>query len=370
MPVKTYTGENVLDAARRRIRYVFDEFERVNVSISGGKDSTVLAHLALMEAKRRGRKVGFFFLDEEVMYQSTIDQVEYLMNLDPEHIVRYWLQIPFHLTNAVSMEEPYCRCWDVKDKPRWMRKRKRENIIVQPWSHETIISNKNIGLDFYDVIANWAKSQSGVPELVGIRADESYNRFRAVTKKAGYKDVFWSTKKDDSLTFYPIYDWSFMDVWHYIAENNLKYHRYYDFAFKRGTNASQMRVSSLVHEHSFKDIAELPEFEPETYQKLCNRIKGISYAQETARNKKSFSCRKLPKAYKSWKEYRDFLLEHYPIEEHKEIFRKRFSKQLDNNFVHRQQCRQLVCADYENNLPVKNIPDPRELELAKWRAIL
>lgn len=370
MTVKKFTGETVVEAARRRIAYVFDEFDRVNVSISGGKDSTVLAHLAIMEAKRRGRKVGLFFLDEEVMYQATIDQVEYLMNIAPESTTRYWLQIPFHLTNTVSMSEPYCRCWDAKDQPRWMRKRKKYNILHYPWTHETIIANKNIGLDFYDVIKNWQISQAGVPSLVGIRADESLHRFRAVTKNPGYKNIYWSTARPEGPTFYPLFDWSFIDIWHYIAENKLRYHAYYDFALKRGTNIAEMRVSSLVHEHSFKDIAELPEFEPETYQKLCNRIKGISHAQETARDKKSFACRKLPKAYKSWKEYRDFLLEHYPIEQHKAIFEKRFEKQLDNQYVHRQQCRQLICADYENNLPVDNKPDPREQVIARWREIL
>lgn len=311
-----------------------------------------------------------FFLDEEVMYQATIDQVEYLMNLYPENTIRYWLQIPFHLTNSVSMDEPYVRCWDQKDKKRWMRKRSKNNILVPPWSHETIITNKNIGLDFYDVITNWQISQHGVPSLVGIRADESLNRYRAVIKNEGYNGIYWSTMRKEGPSFYPLYDWGFQDIWHYIAENNLRYHKYYDFALKRGTQLSKMRVSSLVHEHSFKDICELPEFEPETYQKLCERIKGISYAQETARNSKSFACRKLPKAYKTWKEYRDFLLTTYRKPEHIPIFKHRFDKHLDNEYVYRQECRQLICADYENNLPVDNKPDPREQAIAYWREIL
>lgn len=370
MGYKRYTGETVLDAARRRISFIFDEFDRVNVSVSGGKDSTVLAHLAIMEAKRRGRKVGLFFLDEEVMYQATIDQVEYLMDLEPEHVVRYWLQIPFHLTNSTSMDETYVRCWDAKDKPKWMRKRSSKNIIRPPWTHETRVSDKMKGLDFYDVIKNWQMSQNGVPSLVGLRADESLHRFGAVTRSPGYKGCYWSTKRPEGPSFYPIYDWSFMDVWHYIAEQGLRYHAYYDYALKKGTRMSAMRVSSLVHEHSFKDVVELPEFEPETYQKLCDRIKGISFAQETGRNAKAFSCRKLPKAYRSWKDYRDFLLDHYPNETHKQRFIERFGKHLDNEYVHKQQCRQLVCSDYENNLPVDNKPDPRETEIERWRSIL
>ena len=72
---QVYIPENVMEAARKRISYIFDEFENIIVSISGGKDSTTLAHLALTEANRRHRKIGLFFLDEEVVYDSTIKQV-------------------------------------------------------------------------------------------------------------------------------------------------------------------------------------------------------------------------------------------------------------------------------------------------------
>jgi predicted phosphoadenosine phosphosulfate sulfurtransferase len=46
-------GIDVLTAARQRVSLVFDDFERVAVSFSGGKDSTVLLHLVMEEAVRR-----------------------------------------------------------------------------------------------------------------------------------------------------------------------------------------------------------------------------------------------------------------------------------------------------------------------------
>src|SRR5690242_15343783 len=107
-----YMPKLVVDSARERISYIFDEFENIIVSISGGKDSTVLAHLALQEAHKRGRKIALFFLDEEVVYESTIKQIEYLMTLYPENTTQLWLQIEFNLTNATSLTEPYLRCWE------------------------------------------------------------------------------------------------------------------------------------------------------------------------------------------------------------------------------------------------------------------
>jgi predicted phosphoadenosine phosphosulfate sulfurtransferase len=372
MSFKQYTGTNVLEEARKRISYIFDEFENIIVSISGGKDSTVMAHLALVEAHKRGRKIGLFFLDEEVMYKATIEQVEYLMSLYPENTTRFWLQIPFNLTNSSSLEQGQVNCWDIKDKPRWMHKRSKNNICVQPWSHETKVADKNKGFGYYDVISNFELMTKNTAHLVGLRADESLNRYRAIIKNPGYKDIYWSTKRNNNgnYAFYPLYDWSFNDIWKYIGETGIRYHKYYDFCFLKGVPAHAMRVSSLTHEKSFKSIADLPEFEPDTYDKLLKRIKGISFAQETAKNKKMFKVQKLPKAYKSWREYRDFLLETYPDKSKIGIFKRRFVHHLDNDYVARQQCRQLVLNDYENNLPVDNREDPIITKVKYWLEVL
>ena len=51
---KKYLGVDVLSAARERINYTFDNFERICVSFSGGKDSSVMLHLVMDEAIKRG----------------------------------------------------------------------------------------------------------------------------------------------------------------------------------------------------------------------------------------------------------------------------------------------------------------------------
>lgn len=366
-----YKKVKVLEAAQKRIEFVFDNFNNIIVSISGGKDSTVLCHLALQEARKRGRKIGLFFLDEECMYKSTIEQIEYLMSLYPENTNRFWLQIPFNLTNSVTYKDGYVGCWDKKYKKVWMHKRKQDNILHEPWSHETVIHNKNIGFDFYDVLYNFEMSFENTAFLVGLRAVESPNRWRTMVKNPGYENIYWSTKrKHGNFTFYPVYDWNVSDIWKYIYENKLKYHKYYDFCLKKGINPHFMRVSSLVHEKAFKSIQDLPEFEFDTYEKLIKRTNGISFAQETAKDKKMFRVQKLPKNYKTWREYRDFLLETYPNEDKKKIFVKRFKKHLENEYVARQQCRQLILNDFENNLPVKNTEDPLKEKIDYWRKVL
>ena len=365
MPTQVYLrGQNVLDAARERIAFVFDAFETVNVSISGGKDSTVLAHLALLEAQHRNRKVGLFFLDEEVVYQSTAEQVEYLMSLLPDHTNRLWLQIPFCLTNATSLQESQLVCWEPGKHKLWMRPKGKGNIVAKPWdpASERWTSGYK-WLDFYAVLDNFQRCYSNTAWLVGLRGTESPNRWRTMCKHpvdVQGERIYWATKTPPNVNFYPIYDWNFHDVWRYIHETGLKYSKVYDYLFRKGVGINEIRISSLIHEKSFKSLCDLPEFEPRTYERLCKRIQGIAFAQETGKSAKAFAARKLPKNFTSWRTYRDFLLDTYPIPEHKPVFARRIARQLDNEHVARQQCRQLILNDYENNLPVDNKPDPRE----------
>jgi predicted phosphoadenosine phosphosulfate sulfurtransferase len=183
--------------------------------------------------------------------------------------------------------------------------------------------------------------------------------------------VFWCTKMPNGCaSFYPLYDWNFHDIWKYIFDEKLRYSKIYDYMYKKGMGIQEIRVSSLIHEKSFKSLVELPAFEPKTYDRLLKRVKGVSIGHLYGKDAKMLQVRKLPKNFKRWCNYRDFLLETYPDPVRKEIFSKRFAKHLDNPYVHRQQCRQLVLNDYENNLPVNNSPDPRELTIQKWRELL
>lgn len=370
---QVYVPKNVAEAAEERLRYIFEEFDKIIVSISGGKDSTVLAYMTLLEAHRRNRRVGLLFIDEEVVYQSTVDQVDYLMNLFPENTTRLWLQFPFRLTNATSFSESQLICWEEGKHKLWMHPKKPYAIQHKPWPDEgQTVRDKNKGFGFYDVIDNFQRLRTDTAFLVGLRAVESMNRFQAVSKNPGYKNCFWSTKcgGPGCVSFYPIYDWNFHDIWKYIYDHNIRYSRIYDYQFKKGMGIRDIRVSSLIHEKSFRSLVELPEFEPKTYDRLLKRIQGIQVGHLYGKDARMLKVRKLPKNFKSWLDYRNFLLATYLDAEKKQIFEKRFARQMENNYVARQQCRQLILNDYENNLPVENAEDPRELAIEKWKRLL
>lgn len=366
-----YINSDVLTETKKRISKLFDDWDNIICSVSGGKDSTVACHLALQEAVKRDRRIGIFFLDEEVVYDSTVKQIRYLMNMYPENTIKYWLQIQFNLTNATSMMKTQLKCWEEGKSKIWMRPKEPDSIKHKPWDSKTeTIRDKNKGFGFYDALENFQRTKENTCFILGLRATESPNRMRAVMKNPGYEDVYWTTKTEKGVNAYPLYDWNFHDIWKYIYDNDLKYSKIYDYQHKKGLGLQEIRVSSLIHEKSFKALVDLPEFEPKTYDKLLKRIDGISVGNLYGKDPKLLKVRKLPKNFKNWMEYRDFLMETYPDPTKKPIFEKRFKKHLNNNYVARQQCRQLILNDYENNLTIDNKEDPRQKTLNKWRAIL
>jgi predicted phosphoadenosine phosphosulfate sulfurtransferase len=342
MAMVEYKTDDVLVAAKRRMAKVFDEFENVTVSVSSGKDSTALYHLAMAEASKRNRKVNVFFLDQEAEYQSSIVMIEQMM----AHTlaVPQWYQVPIRMTNATSHKEYFLHTW--QPGATWMRQ--KSNISIH---HANGHPDR-----FYDFF-EWHEQQQKLPTafLIGLRSKESLTRFRAVTKNAGYNGVPWSTKTANPLAyrFYPIYDWTFGDIWKFIANSCVPYNRIYDFMFaKHGANASIMRIANLIHEKAFRCLADLQEFEPDTYDRLIKRLGGVHCAALYAADERIYDASTLPSAHASWKAYRDYLLQTTPIDKITR-FRKRFDGQKTDESTCRQQVKQILLNDWENNVPIR-----------------
>lgn len=353
---KLYLPQTVLEATSERISWIFDSFATVNVSVSGGKDSTVLFDLAYREAEKRNRKINLFFLDQEAEYRSTIEVMRYMMH--KPLVVPYWYQVPIRMTNATSYEEEFLYAWEPG--VEWMRE--KEDIAI----HEN-----TSGVERFYPFIDWFASQweGDTAILVGLRADESLSRYSAVTRHPAIPGVNWSSKcKDDAINFYPIYDWTFEDVWTYIGKEAVPYNRIYDWMYAKGIPQAEMRVSNLIHEEAFRSLHTLQEFEPDTYDKLIVRLRGVPTAARYAKEDMVYDTRRLPPRFKTWRAYRDFLLDTFPTER-KARFLERFARQTERESVYRQQVRQLLLNDWENNVPVAQHKE-RENPLLKWMKIL
>ena len=128
MSLKKYLKTTVLEEARTRVSYAFDNMKKVYVSFSGGKDSTVMTHLVLEEAKRRNKKVGLLIIDLEAQYRTTIEHVEEVIEEYKDNIELYWVALPMRLRNAVSNFSPSWVCWDDNEKHIWVRDPNEKSI--------------------------------------------------------------------------------------------------------------------------------------------------------------------------------------------------------------------------------------------------
>jgi len=97
---------NVLEAAKQRIAWTFDNFERVYLSFSAGKDSTVMLHLVMEEAIKRQQKIGVLLVDLEGQYKLTMEHARTCFEMYKDHIEPYWVCLSIHLRNAVSVYSP------------------------------------------------------------------------------------------------------------------------------------------------------------------------------------------------------------------------------------------------------------------------
>jgi predicted phosphoadenosine phosphosulfate sulfurtransferase len=353
--MRVYKQVNVLEAARARLRWAFERFDPLIIAISGGKDSTVLLHLAVQEAQHQGRMLDVLFLDQEAEYAATITQVRSLMSLP--QVRPLWYQVPLRMTNATSYDDCWLHAWHPGE--QWMR----------PQESGAITDACGAPDRFYPFFA-WFEGQQSASacSLIGLRSEESLNRYRAVTRHPALPDIRWSTQ-GNITKLYPLYDWTFEDIWAYIAQFHVPYNKVYDWLYIKNVRIPNFRVSNLIHEKAFKCLALLQEFEPETYDALVRRLKGVSIAARYAKEKTMFRTTRLPKAFSSWHLYRAYLLETIP-DDHKHIFLGRFDGQGATEHIYRQQVKQLLINDWENNVPVLTRDEEEIDPLAKWRAIL
>ena len=175
---KYYIDKTVLEAAKDRIKYTFDNFKKIYVSFSAGKDSTVMLHLAMDEAKKRNQKIAVMIVDLEGQYKLTIDHIKESIKEYEDLIELYWICLPIHLRNAVSVYEPFWTCWDKDKKEDWIRELPKEAI-----SDESYFPFFVKGMEFEEFVpefGEWYSKGELTACLVGIRTDESLNRYRTI----------------------------------------------------------------------------------------------------------------------------------------------------------------------------------------------
>ncbi len=324
MMTKKFKNDNVYDATLKRLDEIFTHFEKVYVSFSGGKDSGVLLQLALQKAREHNRlPLHVLFVDLEGQYKHTIEFIEEMMSL-PD-VIGHWICLPIQLRNAVSQNSPLWMCWDPLKKDAWIREMPHHPSVISDPRYFDFFQH---GMSFEKFVlgyADWFSRQTFEgrfsPDnkktacLVGIRADESLNRFRTI--KNNRKEMFnghkWSTKiNQDVYNFYPIYDWKFEDIWIANSKFNFKYNSIYNLMYLAGVPLGSMRICQPYGDDQRKGLYLFKMLEPDTWSKVVARVEGANFGNRYAGDRALGNRRVILPPGHTYKSYSKFLLSSMP----------------------------------------------------------
>lgn len=319
---------NVHDAAIERVRYIFNEFENIYVSFSGGKDSGVCMHLMCEEARRLNRKIGVLFIDIEAHYQMTIDYALEMMNEYSDVIIPYWVCLPMETDNSLSYDEMTWAWWENDKKDIWVREMPTMDYVINVDNNP--IDYYEYKMTFEDFVAkfgNWYGKGEKTACIVGIRTQESLNRWRAINNenKSRYKSTKYSTKVDNNVyNFYPIFDWKTEDIWTYYGKEEKIYNKFYDLMYQAGVSINQMRIDEPFGDTAKAGLNMFKVIEPKTWVKIVGRVAGANFGNIYANTSINSAHYKLPPGH-TWESFTHFLLDTLPknaSDHYKEKFNK------------------------------------------------
>ena len=326
---KIYSDTNVDEAARGRIREMLNSFDHYYVSFSGGKDSGVLLNLVIEEAKKLGRlPVNTLFVDLEAQYKHSIDYVA--EELSRAEVNPYWICLPLSLRNSVSQLQPKWVCWDIQDKSLWVRHLPQLRGVISDPDFFDFFEKGMEFEEFAPKFGRWLANLDQACCFVGIRADESLNRWRTIASKR--KSMFsrhpWTTVISENLVnAYPIYDWRTKDIWIANQRNKWRYNHVYDLMFMAGLSIHKMRLCQPYGDSQRKGLHLFKMLEHESWAKVVNRVEGANFGSRYSSDIALGNRKILLPPGHSWKSYTKFLLDTMPppLARH---YREKFYKTL------------------------------------------
>ena len=319
--VREYFEQNVYEAFQQRIKLIFEEFDNIYISFSGGKDSGLLLNMVLeyQKAYYPDRRVAVFHQDFEAQYTVTTEYVEKTFERIREDVEPYWVCLPMATRTALSSYQMYWYPWDDKKEESWVRPMPDKDYVINLDNNPMMTYRYRMHQeDLAKQFGRWFRMSHGDRKtvcLLGMRADESLQRYSGfLNKKYGYKGECWITKQfKDVWCASPMYDWSVQDVWHAYAQFGYEYNHLYDLYYMAGLTVGQMRVASPFNDYSKDSLNLYRVIDPQIWVKLVGRVQGANFASIYGKTKAmGYRNATLPAGH-TWKSYTFFLLDTLPV---------------------------------------------------------
>jgi predicted phosphoadenosine phosphosulfate sulfurtransferase len=322
---------DVYQAANSRLHQIFQDFEHVYIALSGGKDSGVLTHLVADYMRKHcpERRATIVFIDLEGSYQRTEDFVRQIIAECMDVMDAMWVCLPMRSMNSVSMHEPWWTFWEPSKQARWIRPMPQDVCVINSTNNPFEFFHDQITFEqFIEKFGDWLALKKGgrVASLVGIRTQESLNRWRAIfrTDKGTFNALNYSVKKSEvCYNFYPIHDWTHEDIWTYNGKFNKSYNTTYDLFYKAGVPLSKMRICEPFGDEQKAGLNMFKVIEPDTWVRLLDRVSGVNFGSIYCGTQLlGMRGANLPPGH-TWKSYCKFLLKTLP-EQARRTYTSRF----------------------------------------------
>jgi len=317
--MKIYLEKNVYEALEERLSYIFSRFDHIVVAFSGGKDSGALLELVTQFYKTHEYhpKISIYHIDYEGGYDATLSYVKRCMG---KHAFfdYYHICLPISASCGVSMNQATWLPWDPEKKEIWVNQPPEKAITLETHSFEFF----QIGMKDYDFqkkFTRWLHQKNQAKRtavLIGIRAQESLNRYSTVTRE-NTQTMFGTIRYSKRLyhnifNFYPLYDWLTEDIWTAYGKFGWDYNKLYDLYYVAGVALNDMRVANPFHDCGVHALNFYRAIEPDTWGKLIGRVNGANFAAIYGQSKVlGYRNVTLPKGH-TWKTYVNFLLKTLP----------------------------------------------------------
>ncbi len=318
--IREYIDADVYSAFQERLRFLFEEFENIYVSFSGGKDSGLLLNLTLDFQRRYypNTRIGVFHQDFEAQYSVTTEYIERTFERIREDVEPYWVCLPMATRTAMSNYEMFWYPWDDTRREAWVRPMPDHDYVINLANNPmTTYRYRMHQEDLARQFGRWYRLSHGNKKtvcLLGIRAGESLQRYSGfLNRKYGYHNTCWISRQfKDVWCASPLYDWSLEDVWHANALFGYDYNRLYDLYYMAGLKPSQMRVASPFNDFSKESLNLYRVIDPEIWVKLVGRVRGANFTAIYGRTKvMGYRSVTLPQGH-TWESYTRFLLDTLP----------------------------------------------------------
>lgn len=181
--------------------------------------------------------------------------------------------MPISVSCGVSIYQSTWLPWYPDKKYLWLNSSPWDAFILE--NHEfTFFQTGMRDYIFQQKLSQWLhqkKNTKSTAVLIGLRAQESLNRYATVTREnttTMFGTIRYSYRiYHNVFNFYPQYDWKVEDIWTAYWKFDWYYNKLYDLYYQAGGSLGEMRTANPFHDSGLHFLRLYQAIEPDNWER-------------------------------------------------------------------------------------------------------